>query len=1048
MQPAAKHLPPLRAESVETPWFRYRDSVVEANYFAARILGLTPESLVGRSFDQISFPNQPDGSASNAVSKQRFAAARAGLPQSFIWHFRYGVGSVQCLVEIRWEERSQSFDCRFVRVGDSGSTERFFVDNRSYLQDLLDFATSLVYVRDPDGRFVFANRAFLELVGLDEFEIIGRRPAEFMDARSAAVLDHDDEEVMTNLVTVQREETIHTLDGSPRTFIAIKYPIFSRESGLHALTSIAMDITARKRTENALRNVALNITSVTGQNVLDQLARLLAESIDASLTFIGRYDEFTRRMVTLAVCFKGESLENFDYELADTPCSRVFGRDFEYIPGNVAARYPGDGMLKDLSIESYAGYPLFDSNGVPIGIIAALNQGPMPDRDVTETLLKIYAVRAAAEIERISVERSLARSEEQYRSIFAASLDGLALWTPNERLIDANPAFARMVGYSTEELREIDPAELVAENSREDYAQFNRAASEGRPHSCELEMVRRDGGRFVADVRGVGIRYQGRPHYLTIGRDITEQRERERALVHSKDRLRRTVESALDCIVCMSADGTISEFNPAAERCFGYRRDEVIGRPLSELIIPERHRAAHEAGLSRFLRDRSSRYVGKRVLIEALRSDGSEFPVELSVSVATQGGADIFIGYLRDLSEQVAQDAQREKLEMQLRQAQKMEAIGHLAGGIAHDCNNLLTSLIGYSSMARDRLQQLGDPKALNYLDKSLRSGQRARDLIQQLLTFSRGQRGERQCVDLAALLREFLPLLESTLPSSVQFLTRYDEGVAPVMVDPVQVEQVLMNLCINARDAMNGSGEILISLRQRVPQDIVCSSCLQSLHGSHVELSVRDTGPGIDAEIMQRMFEPFYSTKAVGKGSGMGLSMVHGIVHDHGGHIVFENPAQGGAEFRVLFPAHAATENFPGASGQGLRGGSPRQMKGRLLLVDDDHGVLEFMRELLESWGLEVSAFDDPAAACAAIEHGDVQFDLAIVDQVMRGMTGVALSRWLKGRDRALPVVLYSGFSGELAEAEIEAAGIDAMLSKPVDPARLFDLLVSLSGG
>jgi len=169
--------------------------------------------------------------------------------------------------------------------------------------------------------------------------------------------------------------------------------------------------------------------------------------------------------------------------------------------------------------------------------------------------------------------------------------------------------------------------------------------------------------------------------------------------------------------------------------------------------------------------------------------------------------------------------------------------------------------------------------------------------------------------------------------------------------------------------------------------------------------------------------------------------------VHDHGAHIVFENLAQGGAEFRVLFPAHAATENFLHASRQGLAGGSIRQLKGRLLLVDDDPGVLEFMRELLESWGLEVSAFDDPAAACAAIEHGVLQFDLAIVDQVMRGMTGVALSRWLKDREQAFPVVLYSGFSGELSEAEIEAAGIDAMLSKPVDPARLFELLVRLSG-
>ncbi|MCO6411570.1 MAG: PAS domain S-box protein, partial [Thiogranum sp.] len=353
----------------------------------------------------------------------------------------------------------------------------------------------------------------------------------------------------------------------------------------------------------------------------------------------------------------------------------------------------------------------------------------------------------------------------------------------------------------------------------------------------------------------------------------------------SEDRLRATVEAALDCIIAMDRDGRVIEFNPAAERCFGFRKADILGRRLAELIIPERFRASHEAGMSTFLETGAGAYLGRRIEVTAMRADGSEFPAELAIAVAQGGDGEIFIGYLRDIAERQKAEQQRRQLEAQLRQAQKMEAIGQLTGGIAHDFNNILTAMMGYVALAEEHTQGRNDEKLAKYLDRIGRSGQRARDLIQQMLTFSRGQRGEPRPVPLASLIKEWVNLIASTLSSSVEIVTELDPGTPAAMVDPLHIEQVLMNLCINARDAMQGQGTVTIALHPAHCADCVCISCRQPVAGQYIELAVSDTGPGIAPDIQERMFEPFFSTKAPGQGSGMGLAMVHGIVHEYGGH-------------------------------------------------------------------------------------------------------------------------------------------------------------------
>jgi CheY-like chemotaxis protein len=369
-----------------------------------------------------------------------------------------------------------------------------------------------------------------------------------------------------------------------------------------------------------------------------------------------------------------------------------------------------------------------------------------------------------------------------------------------------------------------------------------------------------------------------------------------------------------------------------------------------------------------------------------------------------------------------------------------MEAIGQLTGGIAHDFNNILQSVLGNLMLAGERVDELHDAKLARYLERAQLSAQRARELIQQMLTFSRGRRGEPRVMALAPLVEEAAKLLRPMLPSSIEL--ELDLRAAPaVRADRVQAEQVLLNLCINARDAMQGQGSIALSVGEATLAAQVCTSCRQRFSGRLVELAVADSGPGIAPGVLDRMFEPFFSTKEVGKGSGMGLSMVHGIVHEHGGHVVVDSAPGRGAVFRVLLPAvadEAVAENR-----RPRRAPAPR-LAGRVLVVDDEAMILEFMGDLLASWGLEVTLKSSGAEARQAFAAEPQRFDLVLTDNTMPRITGLELARQISGIRPGTPVILYTGYGEDIAADELAAAGVRALARKPVEPAELLALLTT----
>ena len=638
--------------------------------------------------------------------------------------------------------------------------------------------------------------------------------------------------------------------------------------------------------------------------------------------------------------------------------------------------------------------------------------------------------------ERKQAEGALRASEEQYRAIFNASADSLVLRDADFRIVDVNAAYEAMSGRRRAEVVGLDTLTLTRMAVNVDRRELHRRALAGTPVHFEADAQRPDGTPYVLEVRGVPISYRGEPHVLYIGRDVTEGKLAERALRASEEQYRAIFNAATDSLLLRDADFRVVDVNAAYEAMSGYARAEVVGQLALTFSSPENdapRRALHARALA-----------GEAVQFEAegRRKDGQTFSVELRAVPITYGGRPHVLYIGRDITERKRADAERAALEAQLRQAQKMEAIGQLTGGIAHDFNNILQGILGNLVLAEERQGELGDERLGRYLSRAEQSAQRARDLIRQMLTFSRGQRGERRSVAPAALVRDALKLLRPTLPTTIALESELDEGLPAALLDPVQVEQVLLNLCINARDAMAGVGRIAVRARAAEHRDAFCASCRQRVSGRFLEFAVRDSGMGIEPRMLDRIFDPFFSTKEVGKGSGMGLAMVHGIVHEHGGHVLVESAPDKGAEFCVLFEWPSGPAQITPAAEAPPRAEARPRFSGRVLVADDEEVIREFLVDLLGGWGLQVVACADGAAARDAFAKDPEGFAAVITDQTMPRLTGLQLARLVTRMRPGIPVLLCTGYGEDLKASELQAAGVRKLARKPVEPQQLRELL------
>ncbi len=530
----------------------------------------------------------------------------------------------------------------------------------------------------------------------------------------------------------------------------------------------------------------------------------------------------------------------------------------------------------------------------------------------------------------------------------------------------------------------------------------------GDLHIARLDNTQDEGLSFICAFIDQGPLLKQRQALQASAQTLQERNE---ALYQSQTRLSAIIDSSLDVIICVDAQWHITVFNPAAATLFKCPAQFAMGLPLSQ-FLPDVVSALTHIGSSRHAQ------LGEMNGITRLND---AVALEVSLSLEQHAGGDIITLFARDLTAAKKMEAQRSALEGQLRESQKMQAIGTMAGGIAHDFNNIISAILGNVVLAQ---QDIGDASAvatsLGEIDKA---GRRARDLVRQILTFSRNEPPQRVPLQLADVVNETLRLIRVTLPPQVNLQVHLAPATPAVMADATQIEQVLLNLCTNAIHAIDQqSGSIRVELGPHHHT---------GLPGQHIRLTVSDTGCGMDAATLERVFEPFFTTKPVGQGTGLGLSVVHGIMRAHAGEVQVDSTPGKGSTFTLYFPVAerpASTTVAPCAPESGMGTGQ------RVMYVDDDEALVFLVKRLLTRRGYQVITHTDPRQAAAALRADPMQCDLLVTDFNMPGYSGVDLLRDVRDIRPALPVALASGYVTPEIERDALAAGARALIHKPND--------------
>jgi PAS domain S-box-containing protein len=499
--------------------------------------------------------------------------------------------------------------------------------------------------------------------------------------------------------------------------------------------------------------------------------------------------------------------------------------------------------------------------------------------------------------------------------------------------------------------------------------------------------------------------------------DITELKRAEEALRESERRLRTLAEASFEGI-CVSENGRILDVNDQFVAMFGYGRNELIGRELSALIAPEWRQVFAE-------RIRSSE--GKRFEHQCLRKDGSVFECEAQARTISWGGREVRVSAVRDLTE-------RKELEARLRQSQKMEAFGQLAAGVAHDFNNILTVIQGNMSLLQ--MGQLTRAEQASASVEISRAAERAANLTRQLLTFSRRQPMQPQDLDLNEVVANVTKMLQRLIGEDIALETRYAPGGAPIHADTGMMEQVLMNLAVNSRDAMPKGGRLIIETAPVVLTDTTQFTKHTARPGEFVRLSITDTGFGIASEHLSHLFEPFFTTKEVGKGTGLGLATVFGIVEQHQGWIEVESQVNQGATFHIYFPRLAKkvpSRELPTPPPQ-VPGGTET-----ILLVEDETALRRLMQRVLERQGYHIHTAASGIQALEVWRERRDGIDILVTDMVMpEGMTGRELADRLRTEKPDLKIIFCSGYANNMPGKDSPLRDNESFLEKPFEPVKL----------
>ena len=968
-------------------------------------------------------------------------------------------------------------------------------EERRLLHTLMDNLPDLIYFKDCEGRFTRINLALAKKLDLDHpAQAIGKTDFDFFPAERANEFYNDEERIIrTGEPMVGKEEKVAWPDGQAAWDSTTKMPLRDAQGNIVGTFGVSRDITERKLAEAKNARLAVIVNS-SDDAIFSSTREGFIETWNAGAERMYGYaaEEIKGKHFSILVpedcradlagiterLLRGEALVHFEREDIRRDGSRLpvlltlspIKDDTGFVTGvSVISHDITERKRAEEEIGHLATFPML--NPQPVievdmgGRVCFMNDAArqlLPDSvelAIDHPLLAslpavLDACRRGAELptcalhignrwyeqimhhvrdaqrvriystevtDRKRAEEALQNEKAFTESIIDSLPDTFYVIDSNGRYLRWNQNVGKALGYSSEEFAALDPLVHIPEDERPLAASKMQEAWVKGSAVADLHVLTKDGRKLPYLLRTTRALIGGKAYLVGLGVDITERKRAEDALRASEEQYREVFENAKDIVYTDDLRGNVTSLNRAGEELTGYSREEVVRMNVDQILAPESLEAARE--LSRRL------LAGEKVppvVMELVRKDGRHLTVEVAVRLLTRQGKPVgFEGIARDITE-------RRQLEQQLRQAQKMEAVGRLAGGVAHDFNNLLTIINGYAQILTQRSSP-DDPRR-GLLEEIRMAGEKAASLTRQLLAFSRRQVMEARVLDLSGVVANIEKMLRRLIGEDIELVTTLRPDLEHVKVDPGQIEQVIMNLAINARDAMPQGGKLLIETSNvEINEDYARRRHTNITPGKYVMLAVGDTGCGMDSETQAHIFEPFFTTKVKGQGTGLGLATVYGIIKQSGGFIWVDSEPGQGSTFKIYFPC--VKEALPTAEPAKVRPTKLTKAKETVLVAEDESGVRTLVCEALRSVGYHTLEATGAAEALKLAEQHKDPIHLLLTDVVMPHTGGKELALRLSALHPESKLLYISGYTDDTVVRHGILEGDMPFLQKPFLP-------------
>jgi PAS domain S-box-containing protein len=860
-----------------------------------------------------------------------------------------------------------------------------------------------------DGMITFSNRAHHRMFGYADGELVGRSIADL-------VADADERAALPGLL-----KRLAAKQSPPRPYVTQKLTRDGRRIDVQVDWNYELDEQDRVVGFIAvITDISRRLAATRALEESEQRYRALFEKAGDAIFLIAAEGSYQGRIIDAnqaAADMHGYSIEairKLSIRDLDTP------KEAQKVPDRFQRMLDGEWIQETISHRRRDGsdFPVEISAGlITIGNKKAILAF---DRDISE---------------RKAAEDRLKESEERYRAVFEGSSEGILLADVETlRFRFANPAICALLGYSHEELRGMTVPEIHPEKDRGwIVAEFqSQAQGDGKALAEQVPCRHKDGHVVFADIRSGLIELDGRSYLVGFFADVTARVGIKKALNEQVLFLQTMIDTLPHPIFYKDVRGRYLGCNIAFEDFIGLKKDALVGKTVYD-IAPADLADVYEAADNDLLASRRPQTY--ETTVRYADDTRRDVIINKAVFYHQDGSLAGLVGAILDITDRKRAEEEKVLRERQMRQAQKMEAIGTLAGGIAHDFNNILSAIVGYTDIALHDLP--ADAPVGGYLKKVLQAGDRARALVNQILAFSRATEQETRPVVVKHIAKEALKLLQATLPSTIRIQSDIRSGAA-IMADPTQIHQVIMNLCTNAAHAMQAEGgRLAVSLTEASLDEPLQGPYAGLTPGPYLKLEVGDTGTGIEPDILERIFDPFFTTKKPGEGTGMGLSVVHGIIKDCGGSIQVHSVPEKGTIFQAWLPVIDVEDTAPPPAKTPLPLGHEK-----ILFVDDEPDLVDVGLQMLNMLGYRVTAINDSREALNQFQRSPHEFDLVITDMTMPRMTGDLLSQHLLAIRPEIPIIICTGYSEKVDAESIRSMGLAGLVYKPLIMKDLAELI------